>query len=202
MLLYLCDLIGVAVFAVSGALAAGRIGLDWLGVSIIAAVTAIGGGTLRDMLLARPVFWLRDPTYLYVILGATLLTIVWGHFLPVPLAALLIVDALGLALFALAGAQIAEDAELQPIIIVLAGTMTGVAGGVVRDVLCDRIPLLLRGDIYATAAILGILVYLLMHRLGIRRGAAFTAGFAVVFGVRLAAIVWGLNLPVFRFTQG
>ncbi|MDQ8021300.1 MAG: TRIC cation channel family protein, partial [Moraxellaceae bacterium] len=126
MLLYLCDLIGVAVFAVSGALAAGRIGLDWLGVSIIAAVTAIGGGTLRDMLLARPVFWLRDSTYLYVILGATLLTIVWGHFLPVPLAALLIVDALGLALFALAGAQIAEDAELQPIIIVLAGTMTGV----------------------------------------------------------------------------
>ncbi|MEC5396716.1 trimeric intracellular cation channel family protein [Uliginosibacterium sp. H1] len=202
MLLYLCDLIGVAVFAISGALAAGRIGLDWLGVSIIAAVTAIGGGTLRDILLARPVFWLRDPIYLYVILGATLLTIVWGHFLTVPLPALLILDALGLALFALAGAQIAEEAKLPPIIIVLAGTMTGVAGGVVRDVLCDRIPLLLRGDIYATAAIVGILVYLLVHRLGTRRGAAFAAGFAVVFGVRLAAIVWGLNLPVFRFSQG
>jgi len=198
MLLYLCDLIGVAVFAISGALAAGRAGLDLLGVAIIAAITAIGGGTLRDILLGRPVFWLRDPKYLYVILAAALFTVFYVRVGPIPMHALLIADALGLGLFAIAGAQIAEDAKLAPIIVVLTGTMTGVAGGMVRDVLTTHVPLILRGDLYATAAIAGILVYLLLQRLRLPRGLAFAAGFLTICGLRFAAIAWGLHLPVFQ----
>lgn len=130
MLLYFLDLAGVAVFAVSGALAAGRLGLDLLGVLVLASLTAIGGGTLRDVLMNRhPVFWMARPTYLLVICAAALGTVLYVQVLPIPAHALLIADALGLALFALSGAQLAEAARLSPIIVVLMGTMTGVAGG-------------------------------------------------------------------------
>ena len=113
MLLYVADLLGVAVFAVSGALAAGRARLDLLGVLAIAAIAAIGGGTVRDLLLNRhPIFWIRDPTYLMVVAAAALLTVGCAHFYPVPRNTLLLADALGLALFALSGAQVAEVAGL------------------------------------------------------------------------------------------
>jgi len=199
-ILHLLDLAGVAVFAVSGALAAGRVGLDLLGVVVLAAVTAIGGGTLRDLLLDRhPIFWIRDPRYLYVIGATALLTVIGARLWPFPHGdALLIADALGLALFALTGAELAEEARLPAIIVVLTGTMTGVAGGVMRDVLTAQVPLILRHDIYATAAIAGIALYLLLQRLGLPRGAAFAAGLAAVAGLRLASIAWGLQLPVFR----
>jgi uncharacterized membrane protein YeiH len=199
-ILHLLDLAGVAVFAVSGALAAGRVGLDLLGVVVLAAVTAIGGGTLRDLLLDRhPIFWIRDPRYLYVIGATALLTVIGARLWPFPHGdALLIADALGLALFALTGAELAEEARLPAIIVVLTGTMTGVAGGVMRDVLTAQVPLILRHDVYATAAIAGIALYLLLQRLGLPRGAAFAAGLAAVAGLRLASIAWGLQLPVFR----
>jgi uncharacterized membrane protein YeiH len=156
MVLYLLDLLGVAVFAVSGALAAGRKGLDMLGVIVIAVVTAVGGGTLRDLLLDRhPIFWIADPTYLVVISVSALLTLSYVRRRPPPGNSLLIADALGLALFTIMGAQIAEGAGLSPIIIVLMGTMTGVAGGVLRDVLSAEVPFILRRDLYATAAIAG-----------------------------------------------
>jgi uncharacterized membrane protein YeiH len=141
MILYLLELIGVAVFAVSGALAAGRKRLDLLGVLLIATVTAIGGGTLRDLLLNRhPVFWIKDPTYLPVILAAAALTVVSSRFRPPPRTSLLIADAFGLALFTISGAQIAEARGLPAIIVVVMGAITGTAGGVLRDVLCGEIP--------------------------------------------------------------
>ena len=144
-------------FAVSGALAAGRARLDLFGVAVIAAITAIGGGTLRDLLLNRhPIFWIRDPVYLAVIVVAALMTVAYLHVYSLPSHALMVADALGLALFAIAGAQIAEAAGLSPIIVVLMGTMTGVAGGVLRDLLTAQVPLILREEIYATAAIVGI----------------------------------------------
>jgi uncharacterized membrane protein YeiH len=199
MLVYLLDLLGVGVFAMSGALAAGRAGLDLLGVVVIAALTAIGGGTIRDLLLNRhPIFWIRDPTYLVVIGITALLTVVYVRIHPPPGNALLLADALGLALFALSGAQIAEAAGLAPIIVVLMGTLTGVAGGVLRDVLTGQVPLILRKDLYATAAITGIALYLLVQAFGMNRSWAFGAGFAVVVALRLLAIVSGLRLPVFR----
>ncbi|MEO6027327.1 MAG: trimeric intracellular cation channel family protein [Candidatus Binatia bacterium] len=198
MILYGLDLFGVAVFAVSGALTAGRAGLDLFGVLVIASFTAIGGGTVRDLLLNRhPIFWIRDPTYLIVIAMTVFLTVGYVRFFPPPGHALLIADALGLAVFAMSGAQIAEAERLPAIIVVLMGTMTGVAGGVFRDVLSARLPLLLQRDIYATAAIAGITLYLVLQGLGVRRAAAFWVGLAAIMALRLVSIAWGLQLPIF-----
>src|SRR5215470_7929268 len=123
--LHVFDLVGVAVFAVSGVLAAGRKQLDWIGVLVIAALTAIGGGTIRDLLLDRhPIFWIADPTYLLVICAVTIATLAYVKVRQPPGTALLYADALGLALFSISGAQIAETQSLAPIIVVLMGTIT------------------------------------------------------------------------------
>ena len=199
MLFYVADLIGVAVFAVSGALAAGRKGLDLLGVIVIASVTAVGGGTLRDLLLNRhPIFWIADPRYLVVIIAAALLTVLTSGMYPVPAHVLLVADALGLGLFALSGAQIAESSGLSPIIVVLVGTMTGVAGGVIRDLLTAEIPLVLRRDVYATAAIAGVALYLVLRAVGVGELWAFGVGMIAVVVLRLLAILLGWQLPTFR----
>ncbi len=196
------DLLGVAVFAVSGALAAGRKRLDLLGVFVIAMVTAIGGGTIRDVLLDRTVFWTTQPRYLYVILVAALLTVVWTQRLRPPDRALAVADALGLALFAISGAQIAERAALPGIVCVIMGTISGVAGGMIRDVLTTEIPMVIRrGQIYATAAITGITVYLVLQAtFGLPETNAALVGMAVIAGLRLSAIVWGWTLPVFTLS--
>ncbi len=202
MTFHLLDLVGVAVFAVSGVLAAGRKGLDLFGVLVIASLTAVGGGTVRDLLLDRhPIFWIAEPTYLIVIGVAALLTLLYVRIRPPPGNALLLADALGLALFSLSGAQIAEAAGLSPIIAVLMGTITGVAGGVLRDVLCAEIPLILRRDIYATAAIAGISLYLIAGVAGVPPPWAFALGMAVVVVLRVFAIVWGLRLPTFKLPE-
>jgi len=201
-ILYYLDLIGVTVFAMSGALSAGRKSLDLLGVLVIAVVTAIGGGTIRDLLLDRhPIFWIADPTYLVVISVAALLTTGYVRWRPPPVNSLLVADALGLALFTIMGARIAESAGLSPIIVVLMGTLTGVAGGLIRDVLSAEIPLILRRDIYATAAIAGASIYLLLQALGLSPPVAAVAGFSAVAVLRLLAILKGLRLPVFRLPQ-
>jgi uncharacterized membrane protein YeiH len=193
------DLAGVVVFAVSGALAAGRARLDLFGVLVLAAVTAIGGGTSRDILLNRPVFWITRPVYLYVIFTAALLTFVGSQWVVSLSGPLLIADALGLGLFALSGAEVAEEQHRAPVVIVVMGPMTGVAGGVVRDVLSGVAPVLLRRDIYATAAVVGITVYLLARRLGLERRWAYCGGIALTVVVRLCALQWNWQLPVFNF---
>ena len=199
MTFYILDLVGVAVFAVSGALAAGRTELDLLGVIVIAALTAVGGGTLRDVLLNRhPIFWITDAKYLTVIMASALLTVCYVRVWPLPENTLLVADALGLALFAMSGAQVAEAAQHPSIIVVLMGTMTGVAGGFLRDVITAQIPLILRRDIYATAAIVGVALYLLLQARGMRRSWAFGAGMVVVVALRLLAILWGWQLPIFH----
>ena len=202
MLLYVLDLLGVAVFAVSGALAAGRKRLDLLGVLVLALVTAIGGGTIRDVLLDRhPLPWLADPRYLLVITGSALFTVwlVRRRRTRPPEAALLIADALGLALFSVAGAQIAERAGVPAAAGIVLGAVTGAAGGAVRDVLSAEIPLVLRrGNLYATAALAGCAAYFALEALGVGRNAATVVGMAIVAGVRLAAIWWRLQLPEFR----
>jgi uncharacterized membrane protein YeiH len=198
MIRYALDLLGVAVFAVSGALAAGRKSLDLLGVVVLAAATAVGGGTLRDLLLDRhPIFWIRDPAFLVVIAAAALLTVVWTRVRPPPGNALLVADALGLALATIAGAQIAEAAGVPAMLVVVLGAVTGSAGGALRDVMTAEIPLILRREIYATAAILGVTVYLALQAAGAPRGVAALAGMAAVAALRLAAIFRGLHLPVF-----
>ena len=189
-------------FAISGALAAGRKSLDLLGVIVVAIVTAIGGGTVRDLLLNRhPIFWIADPTYLVVITIAAVLTIVYVRLRAPPGNTLLIADALGLALFTITGAQIAEAAGHSALIVVLMGTITGAAGGVLRDVLTAEVPLILRRDIYATAAVAGASLYLVAQESGIAAPVAAIIGMTAVAVLRVLAILFGLRLPVFQLPQ-
>lgn len=198
MLLYILDLCGVAVFAASGTLAGVSAQLDLLGIWVLASITAIGGGTIRDVLLNRhPIFWIKDPAPLYTIIAAASATLVWVHFLPIPTDALLIADALGLGLFAISGAQVAEKAGCRAFVVILMGTLTGAGGGVVRDLLSAKVPLILRQDIYASAAIAGIAVYLALRQAKVPTNVAFAAGLMTVTLTRLAAIAFDLRLPVF-----
>lgn len=199
MTLYLIDLAGVAVFAVSGVLAAGRKKLDLFGVLVLALVTAIGGGTLRDVLMDRgQVFWMTDPTYLVVITIIAFLTVQWVKRFRTPEHALELADAAGLAFFVIGGAQIAQDAGLPSISVIVMGVMTGVAGGIVRDVLTAEIPFILRHrQLYATAAIAGIGLYLILDAGGVGRTAASLCGMGTTFLLRLGSIYLDLRLPAF-----
>ncbi len=199
-LLNLMGLAGVVVFAISGVLAAARHGLDWLGALVLAALTAIGGGTLRDLLLDRPVFWLEDTIHLWVILGTTAATIVYTRYFHPPLGLLRIADALGLALFAIVGAQVAEELGASPMIILTMGVITGTAGGALRDTMIGEIPLIFRSTeaIYTTACIAGIALYLGLQALGAGRDAAMLAGMACIAALRIAAIIKRIRLPAVR----
>jgi uncharacterized membrane protein YeiH len=199
-MLAILNLLGEAVFAASGAIAAGRRRMDVLGAIVLAIVTAIGGGTIRDLLLERhPVFWIADPNHLLVAIGGALVTLAYVAFRKPPDDALAIADALGLALFTIAGAQIAEERHVGGVVTVLMATITGVAGGVIRDVLSAEVPLVLkRGELYASAAIGGAALYLLLQEAGVSRNLAAVAGMATIVGVRFAAILWGLKLPIPR----
>jgi len=199
-ILQILDYAGVAVFAVSGAIAAGRNSFDLLGVVVIALVTSIGGGTVRDVLLDRhPVFWIGNPTYLVVIVLAALLTVPYTRHFRTPGQTLLWADALGLAFFGISGAQVAENFQLPGLILVVMGTITGVFGGVLRDVLCNEVPMILRkGNIYATAVIAGVSLYVVAGGLGASRLAASLLGMGVIAGLRFAAIAWNLTLPVYQ----
>lgn len=198
----LIEMVGVAVFAISGALAAGRKSLDLLGVVVIAVVTATGGGTLRDLLLDRSVFWIAQPAFLVVIIVAALLTVPYVRFARPPEKFLLIADALGLALFSIAGARIALDMGQPALIAVVMGTITGSFGGVLRDVLCNEIPMILRkGHIYATASIVGCSLLVVMLHFGASREVATWVGMATIAALRLGAIAFNLMLPVFSLKQ-
>jgi uncharacterized membrane protein YeiH len=196
MLLYMLELFGVAVFAVSGALAATRKNMDLFGIIVIAAVTAIGGGTLRDVLLDRhPIFWFQNTTYLLVIIVAAVLTVVYTRYRDVPHKALLVADAFGLALFTVSGAKIAEQLGMPGVIVVFMAALTGTAGGMLRDVLCAEVPLILRREIYATASIAGAIVYVAGQGAGLDSAMVALAAMALVFALRMAAIFLGWHMP-------
>ena len=197
------DLLGVAVFAASGALAAGRKQLDLLGVLVLALVTAVGGGTLRDVLLGRhPIFWLANPRYLVAVAASALLTVAYTRRWRAPESALLVADAIGLGAYAIVGAQVVERAGLPAASGIVLGAVTGAAGGVVRDVLCAEIPYVLRrGNLYATAALAGTGSYFALEAVGVGRAAAALAGAALTIILRLGALRWQLQLPVYRLEE-
>jgi len=161
-------------------------------------VTAIGGGTVRDLLLDRhPIFWIAHPEFLLVCLAATALTLLYVHLRIPAFHALFVADALGLGFFTVGGVQIAEQSGLSGLLALLMGLITGVVGGVARDVMLAEIPLILRrGQLYASAAIVGAALYLVLERAGAPRDPAARAGMATIVLVRFAAILWRLELPV------
>lgn len=201
-LLHWLDLFGIIVFAFSGALMAGRYKLDPFGVVVLSSVTAVGGGTIRDVILQTPVFWLEKPYYLYVILATALLTIVLiREPKRIPKRFLLIADAFGLALFAVLGTQKSLDLGAAVPVAIVLGTLTGVAGGMIRDVLCNVIPMILRQEIYALAAILGGGLFVLLDQLGWSENNALMVSVSATLILRLAAIYWHVSLPAFHIAD-
>ncbi len=197
-MIYYLDLFGTAVFAVAGALAAGRHRLDLFGVVVVGLVTAVGGGTLRDVILdARPVFWVADLAYLAVGTAAALVTFFWARLHRLRTGALLVADAFGLAVFTVVGAKKALLLGNSAPVALTMGLLTGVAGGIARDLLTGEVPLVLRREIYATASLAGAVLYVCLSR-GPAWGPAATAlSMGLTLAVRLAAIRWNLSLPTF-----
>ncbi len=196
------DLAGVAVFAASGALVASRKRMDLVGFVLVATVTGIGGGTLRDVLLDRAVFWLHAPRYLILCAGVALALFFAAPFVQRRYPVLLWADAAGLAVFATLGARVALDAGFGATVAVLMGIMTATFGGLVRDVLCGEIPLILRREIYATAAAVGAAAYVALAAPPLPDGAATLGGIGAGFAVRAAGIGFGWSLPVYRAREG
>ncbi|WP_448211777.1 trimeric intracellular cation channel family protein [Colwellia sp. MEBiC06753] len=201
-LLFWLDIFGIVVFALSGALMAGRYQLDPFGVIVLAAVTAIGGGTIRDIILNTPVFWLSQTHYLWVITITALLTIaIIRRPKRIPTRFLLIADAFGMALFAVVGTEKALALGAPVSAAIVLGTITAVAGGMIRDVICNVIPMILRQEIYATAAMLGSGLYALMISAQINGQIAIAVAVTSALMLRLAAIYWKVSLPAFQIVD-
>ena len=201
-LLYYLEIFGVIVFALSGSLMAGRYQLDPFGVVVLASVTAVGGGTIRDVILQTPVFWLVKPHYLYVILATAILTIILiRQPKRIPKRFLLIADAFGLALFAVLGTQKALYLGTPIPVAIVLGIITGVAGGMIRDVLCNVIPMILREEIYALAAMLGGSLFIFLQWLNWSESQAIVTSISAALLLRLAAIYWHVSLPAFHIVE-
>ena len=197
-LVQLFDVLAAVVFAVSGALVASRKGLDVMGFMWLAVITGVGGGTVRDLILNVPVFWVQQPVHV----SACLVTAVVMHFVA-PLVesrykTLLWFDAFGLALVTVAGTAKALDVAAPALVAIAMGAVTGAVGGIIRDTLGHEPSVLLRHEIYVTASVLGACTYVGLNGLGLDRLAAMIAGFLVTFSVRGLAIRFGWSLPVFR----
>ena len=197
-ILGLLDYSGAVVFAISGALVAARARMDIVGFALIGIVTGIGGGTLRDLLLGRlPVFWVDQPVYLLLCIAASTVTFFTVPLIASRLTMLLWADAVGLAVFAVLGADTAHAAGAPFTIATSMGVVTATFGGIIRDVLCRETPLILLKEIYATAALLGALTYLAALQLEAGKPAAVLAGCLITFVLRGVGLVYGLSLPAF-----
>lgn len=192
----------VAVLAVAGALSASRKQLDPVGFMLVACLCAFGGGTVRDVILNQAVFWLAVPGMVALAAGLAILVFFTAHLLERRFVVLLWADAVGLGLFAVLGAEAAQRAGAAPWVAVLMGTITATAGGILRDVICAEVPLILRREIYATAAALGAAVFVLLQDAGLSRDVAISLGGLAAFGLRAAAIVTGWSLPAYRARPG
>ncbi|HCG8030036.1 TPA: TRIC cation channel family protein [Vibrio parahaemolyticus] len=203
MLLYMIDLFGTAIFAVSGVLLAGRLKMDPFGVIVLGSVTAIGGGTIRDMALgATPVFWITDTTYLWVIFITCLLTMILVRR-PKRLAwwVLPVCDAIGLAVFVGIGVEKALAYNTSGMVAVIMGVITGCGGGIIRDVLAREVPMVLRSEVYATACIIGGIFHTMAVSMGYDHSTALLAGVISTLVIRLGAIRWHLSLPTFAINR-
>lgn len=192
------DFIGVFVFAISGVLAAINKRLDLFGVFIIAFVTALGGGTLRDALIGRtPIGWMQDLNYVYLIIAGYIVAILFRNYLNKLRLSLFLFDTIGLGVFTLIGIEKGVEYGLHPIICIALGTITASFGGLIRDILCNEIPLLLRkGTIYATICIIGGVLFFVLRKFNLQDSVneLITSLFIIVF--RLAAVKYKMSLPV------
>jgi|TARA_R110000823_G_scaffold315579_1_gene448392 uncharacterized membrane protein YeiH len=194
-LILLIDILGTIAFAISGVLTALNKRLDPFGILIIAFVTAVGGGTLRDILIDANVAWMRNLTYVYVIFGSTIFAVIFRKRLGYIRRSLFLFDTIGIALYTIVGVEKGIAAGFHPIICIALGTMTACFGGVLRDILCNEIPIIFRKEIYATACILGASAYFLLHNTPISEDFIVIISGSIVIIVRLLAVYFNLSLP-------
>lgn len=200
-ILYWIELFGVAVFAMAGAMEAARNRFDIFGVLVLAFVSALGGGTLRDLMLNNvPLAWIADLTLAYVALTGGCLMFLLAKFIRIPFRALLYADAIGLAAFTMSGAQASIELGMPALVVVMMGMASGIFGGILRDIMANEIPLIFRKDVYATAAITGALWSYWSQYFGMSVGLSITIGFLVIIIIRFTAIKWHLSLPSFLST--
>ena len=189
------DILGVIAFSISGVLVSMRKQMDAFGILIIAFVTAIGGGTLRDVLLDQPVIWLRDLTYAYTIAITVVIAVIFQNKLNYLRKSLFLFDTIGLGLYTVVGIEKALAADIPWLICIAFGTMSACFGGVLRDLLSNEIPIIFRQEIYATACILGGLVYFGLSQFSVNINWIFIISLSVVIIVRILAVVFKISLP-------
>ncbi|WP_340066723.1 trimeric intracellular cation channel family protein [Ascidiimonas aurantiaca] len=195
-LLYALDILGTFVFAISGVLTAFGKRFDPFGIFIIAFVTALGGGTLRDILIGRtPVGWMFDLNYVYTITIGVVFAIIFRRKLDYLRTSLFLFDTVGLGVFTIIGVEKGIEAQLHPIVSIALGAMSGSFGGVIRDILCNEVPVIFHKEIYATACIAGGLAYFILDALGLPENSIYIITALVVIVIRLLAVYFKLKLP-------
>jgi len=195
-------LIAITAEAMSGALAAGRRNMDIFGVAVIAFVTALGGGTIRDMVLGHfPIGWTQHPGYIYLVISAGLFTTIIARFMHHLKRLFLVLDALGLIAFSLIGCEVALGMGYATVVVIMAGMMTGIFGGVLRDVLCNQVPVVFRHELYASVSLAVCILYLVLRHLGMPMEVNTLVSFAAGLTFRLLAIWRGWRLPTFSYQK-
>ncbi|QHI39079.1 hypothetical protein IMCC3317_44800 [Kordia antarctica] len=196
MLFYTLDIIGTFAFAISGVLVAMQKRMDLFGIFIIAFVTAVGGGTLRDVLIGKtPVGWMNDLNYVYTIGLAVIISIIFKNKLNRLRTSLFLFDTIGLGVFTIIGVEIGISAGLHPIICIALGTMSACFGGVIRDILCNEIPVIFRKEVYATACILGGITFFILQHFRLKEDLIYIFTAAIVISIRLLVVKFRIQLP-------
>ncbi len=202
MLLHTLYLVAIVAEAMTAALAAGRRSMDWIGVAMLGCITALGGGTMRDVLLGNhPVSWVRHPWYLLLTAGAALGTILIARFMPRLKSVFLVLDAVGLVVFSVIGCDVALDLGLTPSIAIISGMITGSVGGVLRDLLCNDVPLLFRKELYASVSLLTGLLYVGGLRADLPHDSVMGVAMVAGLTLRLLAIRYEWNMPKFVYQE-
>lgn len=195
-------LVAITAEAMSGALAAGRRNMDFFGVAVIAFVTALGGGTIRDIVLGNfPIGWTQHPEYVYLVILAGLATTLLARFMHHLKDVFLMLDALGLVAFSLIGCNVALQLDYPVVVVIMAGMLTGICGGVLRDVLCNQVPVVFCREIYAGVSLFVCALFLALRSSGIDTDLNMVVCFIAGFGFRMLALRYGWKLPTFSYQQ-
>ena len=202
MVLHVLYLVAITAEAMTAALAAGRRSMDWIGVCLLGSVTALGGGSIRDVLLGHyPLAWVANPSYLLITAGAAMATIAIARFVHRLRMAFLLLDAVGLVVFTIIGCNVALVMGQPVVIVIVAGMITGCFGGVLRDVLCTDIPLLFRSELYASVSIVTGALYVVGQNTGLPHDAVLFASMAIGLTMRVLAIRYNWHMPKFIYTK-
>ena len=201
-LLLVIYLVAITTEAMSGALAAGRRNMDIFGVAVIAFVTALGGGTIRDVVLGNfPIGWTQHPEYVYLVILGGLATTLLARFMHHMKSVFLMLDAMGLVAFSLIGCNVALQLDYPVVVIIMAGMLTGICGGILRDVLCNQVPVVFCRELYASVSLFVCMLFLGLKTLGVDSDLNTVVCFVVGFGFRMLALRFGWKLPTFSYQQ-